>query len=965
MNFRSPGSGPARQARLLRLRRWPRTVLIVAAAIIAFVVVVIVVCGVWTDFLWFSAVHYTSVFATTYGVKSALFGIVGVFMAAAVGLNAALAYRLRHVHRPVTPEQRGLDRHRIALEPRRRLVFGAGAALIGVIAGLTATGKWQTWLLFANRTSFGAKDPQFHLDISFFVFVYPFIRMVLTYLFVAVLLSLLAAAAVHYLYGGLRLQPVSGRATAAARMHLFALIGLFMLFKAVAYWIDRYGIDLAQGGTVSTGASYTDVNAVLPAKTVLAAIAVVCALLFFAGAARQSALLPAVGFGLLVLSAILIGGVYPAIVQQFIVKPNALAKETPYLQREIDSTRTAYAVNNAVTAPYQGSTAAAPAALAAQVAALPSERLIDPAVVSQTFQQLQQVKSFYSFPGQLTMDRYQVPGGGPRPQDMVAGVRGLSGPPAGQANWVNTHLVYTHGFGFVAASANTVQADGDPSFTESDIPPTGLLGSFQPRVYFGRQETQYAIVGAPRGRAPMEFDYPDQSATGQRDTTYTGGGGVPIGSFWHRLLYAVALHEPNILLSGSINADSRILTVRDPLARVAKVAPFLALDGDPYPVVADHGIYWVVDGYTSTDEYPYSQRLGLQAATADSASPGGAAYGQPGQLNYIRNSVKAVVNAYTGAVTLYQWDTGDPVLRSWMKAFGGIIKPRSAIPPALLAHLRYPEALFGVQRQILASYHVRQAQPFYGGQNFWTVPADPSGHGAQPPYYLTMSMPGYQGPDFSLSTSFVQRGRPNMAAYMAVDSNPQSPDYGRIQVLDLPQAAAIPGPEQVQNSFETDPTASIQLSQLRRGGSRVTLGNLVVLPVGGGFLYVEPVYVESSAAGSTGSYPTVQRVFASFGGNVGYGQTLAAALGQLLGTPAGQSGTGPAGPGAGSGRASAAVRGDLRQVQNYYQQAQAALRSGNFAAYGQDMTKMKAALDHAQQASSGRPVSAPSPRTSR
>ena len=264
----------------------------------------------------------------------------------------------------------------------------------------------------------------------------------------------------------------------------------------------------------------------------------------------------------------------------------------------------------------------------------------------------------------------------------------------------------------------------------------------------------------------------------------------------------------------------------------------------------------MVNGYTTTDEYPYSQRLGLQAATADSASPGGAAYGQPGQLNYVRNSVKAVVNAYTGAVTLYQWDTGDPVLRSWMKAFGGIIKPRSAIPAALLAHLRYPEALFGVQRQILASYHVRQAQPFYGGQNFWTVPArPPSGQGAQPPYYLTMSMPGYQGPDFSLTTSFVQRGRPNMAAYMAVDSNRNRRTTARIQVLDLPQAAAIPGPEQVQNSFETDPTASIQLSQLRRGGSRVTLGNLVVLPVGGGFLYIEPVYVESSAAGSTGSYP--------------------------------------------------------------------------------------------------------------
>jgi uncharacterized membrane protein (UPF0182 family) len=973
VTFRSPGSGahPADRGRLLRVRRWPRTAALVAGGAIAVVVVLVVACGVWTDYLWFSSVHYASVFATTYAVKWALFGIAGVFMAAAVGLNAALAYRLRPSHRPSSPEQRGLDRYRIALEPRRRLAVIAGAAVIGLITGLTATSQWQTWLLFANRTSFHAQDPQFHLDLSFFVFVYPFLRMVLGYLLAAMLLSVLAAAGVHYLYGGLRLQAASGRATAAARAHVFALLGVFVLLKAVSYWIDRYGIDLAQGGTVSTGASYTDVNAILPAKTVLAVIAVVCALLFFAGAARKSTMMPAVGFGLLVLSAILIGGVYPAIVQQFVVKPNALAKETPYLQREINNTRNAYAVNGAVTEPYQATSAAAPAVVAARAAALPSVRLVDPGVVSQTFQQLQQVKSFYSFPGQLDIDRYQVPGGGPQPQDTVVGVRGLSGPPPGQANWINTHLVYTHGYGFVAASANTVQANGDPSFTESDIPPRGALGPFQPRIYFGGQQTQYAIVGAPRGLPPMEFDYPDQTAAGQSDTTYTGGGGVPIGSFLNRLLYAVTFHEPSILLSGAINADSRLLYIRDPLARVAKVAPFLTLDGDPYPVVADHGIYWVVDGYTTTDGYPYSQRLDLQSATADSSRPGGAAYGQPAaQLNYIRNSVKAVVNAYTGAVTLYQWDAADPVLRSWMKALPGIIRPRSDIPAALLAHLRYPQALFDVQRQILASYHVRQAQPFYDGQNFWTVPGNPSGlapnHGAQPPYYLTMSMPGYPAPEFSLSTSFVQRGRPNMAAFMAVDSNPLSPDYGRIRILDLPQDAAIPGPEQVQNAFETDPTPSIQLSQLRRGGSKVILGNLITLPAGGGFLYIEPVYVEASAAGSTGSYPTVQRVFASYGGNVGYGQTLADALSQLFGLGAGQPGSGqggrPAQGAVGSGGANAAALGYLKQAQDYYRQGQAALRSGNFAAYGQDMAKMKAALDQAQQAAAGRPASAPSGR---
>ncbi|HLX47050.1 MAG TPA: UPF0182 family protein [Streptosporangiaceae bacterium] len=952
MTFRVPGANgnvPGRGT--ARRRRWPRRAAIVAAAILAFVIVMAVGSGIWTEFLWFSSVHYTSVFATSYGVKWALFGITGVLMAGAAGFNAALAYRLRPENTTSTPEQRALDGYRVALEPRRWLVLGICSGLIGLISGLTAAASWRTWLMFVNRTSFHIRDPQFHLDLSFFVFVYPFIQMVLTYLFAAVLLSTAIAAGVHYLYGGLRVQSSSGRATAAAQAHLFTLLGLFVLVKAVSYWIDRYGIDLAQGGTVATGASYTDVNAVLPAKTVLAAIAVVCAVLFFAGAIRKRALLPAVGFGLLVLSAILIGGVYPAIVQQFVVKPNALAKEAPYLQREIGSTRAAYAVDGAVTMPYQAASVAASSSLAAQAAALPSVRLIDPGVVSQTFQQLQQVKSFYSFPGQLDVDRYQIPGAGSQPQDMVVGVRGLGGPPPGQATWVNTHLVYTHGFGFAAASANAVQGDGDPDFTESDIPPHGVLGSYQPRIYFGQQQTQYAIAGAPRGRAPMEFDYPNESTAGQVDNTYTGGGGVPIGSFLNRLLYAVKFHEPNILLSSAINADSRILYVRDPLSRVAKIAPFLTLDGDAYPVVADHSIYWIVDGYTTTDDYPYSQRLDLQQATADSTSPGGSAVGQPGdgELNYIRNSVKAVVNAYTGAVTLYQWDRSDPVLDTWMKAFSGIIKPRRDIPPALLAHMRYPSDLLDVQRQILASYHVTQAQAFYGGQNFWTLPDDPSGPNPnvapQPAYYLTMTMPGYPAPEFSLSTSFVQRGRPNMAAFMTVDSNPRSPDYGRIRILDLPQDTAIPGPEQVQNSFETNPTASIQLSQLRKGGSKVILGNLITLPFGGAFLYIEPVYVEASAAGSTGSYPTEQRVFVSFGGNVGYGQTLAGALGQLFGTPGSSGGTPPA-----HSTGSSAALKYVKQAQQYYQQGQQALRTGDFAAYGQDMAKMKNALDQAERA---------------
>jgi len=896
---------PGRPA--LRLPRWPRYLVPVVAGLIALGILVTIIAGVWTDWLWYRSVQYSSVFGAIYGTRWALFFVVGIFMAAMVGLNAVLAYRLRPVYRPAASAERpGVEAYRMAVDPHRRLLLGIVLGLVGVISGITASGAWRTWLLFINQVPFGRTDPQFHLDISFFVFTYPFLRLVLSYLFAAVILSLLAAVAVHVLYGGLRWQARRPRATMAAQAHLFVLVGVFVLLKGVAYWVDRWGINFSQRGAVTTGASYTDVNAVLPAKTVLAVIAVLCALLFFAGAVRRSALLPAVGLGLLVLSAILIGGVYPAIIQQFVVKPNELAKEYPYIQREITQTRLAYAVTGAQVQPYVGVSTLASGALRNESVSLPGFRLMDPSVVSRAFQQLQQVKGFYQFPGTLSVDRYVLPGDGPVPQDLVVAVRGLSGPPAGQGNWINTHLVYTHGFGFVAARENSVAGGGTPDYVESDLPPRGELGGFQPRVYFGEGENNYVIVGGPSGKqGGEELDYPYPNVGGQKNTTYQGSGGVPVGSPLSRILYAIKFRELNILLSGAINGYSKILYDRDPLARVAKVAPFLTLDGSPYPVVANHNIWWVVDGYTTTDLYPYSQRLSMPAATTTSQTPNGGVAGQPtGSINYIRNSVKAVVNAYTGAVHLYQWGPPDPLLEAWRKAFPGVIQPGSEIPPYLLPHLRYPPDLFEIQRQVLAQYHVGNPQSFYGGQNFWAIPNDPTGavvnRFSQPPYYLTETIPGYRQPEFSLTTTFVPRNRANAAAVMVVDSNPTQRGYGTIRVLQLPQNAVTEGPSQVQGAFESNAAASAELTLLRRGGSIVTLGNMITIPVGGGLLYIEPVYVTASAAGSTGSYPSLQRVFAYYGGHpVGFQPSLSAALAQVFtGSTPGQSGDlAQAGPG--------------------------------------------------------------------
>ncbi len=912
----------------------------------AAVVVIVVAASLATDYLWFGSLGYARVFLVSYCARWALLLGGGAVLAGLTGLNAVIAFRLRPADRP-DPRRAGGGGYRAALEAHRKLLLWLALLTIGGVSGVAMASQWQTWLLFWDRVPFGRTDPVFGVDISFFVFDYPFIRLLIGYLFAVVVVSLVVAAGVHALCGGLRWQGRRPAATTAAQSHVFLLLGMFVLLKGVAYWFDRYGIDFSQRGNAGTGASYTDLTAVLPAKTALAVIALLCALLFFAGAVRKRAMLPAVGFCLLVLSAILVGGLYPVIIQQFVVKPNELAKESSYITREISATRRAYGVSRVRVIAYPATRPRPPGALASQLAALHGVPLVDPALIAPAFQQLQQVKGYYKFPGALAVDRYLLPGDGPVPQDVVVGVRGLPGPPPGQQTWVNTHLVYTHGFGFVAARADSAQSSGAPAFVAGGIPPGGPLnravGRYQPRIYFGPQQDSYVIVGGRAGRNPAELDYP--AGNGQRNNTYTGGGGVSLASPLTRLAYAVAFRQPDIALSGAVNARSRILYNRQPLQRVAAVAPFLTPDPGLYPVISGHQILWVVDCYTTTDFYPYSERVDLAQATATSQDPAGTA---AGQVNYLRDSVKAVVNAYTGAVTLYQWGAADPILRAWEKAFPGLIKPARDIPRSLLAHLRYPQELFEVQRQILATYHVVGAQSFYTGQDFWSVAADPAGPAGstlrQPPSYLTLSVPGYRHPEFSLVTAFVSRGQASLAAFMAVDSNPTQPGYGTIRILAVPQGDVLPGPAQVRGAFEAFPQAVSDFAAFRRGGSALTLGSLAILPVGGSFLYAEPVYVRPPA-GQGGGYPVLRRVFVydpSLAQPVGYGPSLAAALAQLVSRTAPATGT-AAGPGS-------AVRADLQAAESDYARALADFGAGDFAGFGQYLALMKQELDDALRA---------------
>ena len=904
--------------------------------------------GFYADWLWFKSVNYTKTWSTILGTKAILFVITGLITALLVMFNVLLAYKRRPLYVPISVEADNLERYRAQVEPIRRGLFIGGFIALFYFAGTSGSTMWRSWLLFKNSTGFGVKDPQFNMDISFFAFRLPFWQTLIGWAISTLVLSIIGSLVVHYLYGGIRLQVREDRTTVAARVQLSVLLGLVVLLKAVAYWFDRYALALKDSKLI-TGLTFTDVNAVLPAKAILAGIALVCALLFFANIVRRSWVLPAAGTALLVISSVLIAGLYPAAIQTFQVKPSESSKEAPFIQRNIDATRAAYGLENVTVSDYQATLTTSAGQLTKDAATISNIRLMDPNVISATFRQLQQIKPYYTFPESLDIDRYTVDG---VKRDAVVAVRELNINGNPSRNWINDHLVYTHGFGFVAAFGNTRDADGKPSFVVGNLPPTKGLGDFEPRVYFGENVPDYSIIGGVKTNSPVEFDYPDDtSANGQKNYTYSGSGGVPIGSLLNKVVFALKYQEQRILLSSLINKDSKILFERNPRDRVAKVAPWLTLDGDSYPALVDGRIVWIIDGYTTSAGYPYSRQTTLSNATSDALTANSASITAQGNenINYIRNSVKATVDAYSGKVTLYQWDEKDPVLKTWSKAFPGIVQPKATISKQLLEHIRYPEDMFRVQREVLSSYHVKTASAFYGGQDFWRVPRDPSTFGAnasaQPPYYLTLQMPGEAKPEFALTTPFVPRGgRENLSAFAVVNSD-SGPNYGKITVLQLPRSTNVAGPSQVASNFEAKPEVANSLSLLRQGGSDVVLGNLLTLPVGGGLLYVQPVYVRATA--NSAAYPLLQKVLVSFGDQIGYDDTLKGALDQVFGGNSGTAAGGTSTNGTTGVTTSSSLANSLASAKKAYADGLAALAKGDFAAYDKAQKRLKSALDAA------------------
>lgn len=961
------------------------------------------VARLWTDVLWYRSVGFLGVqwrvLATTLGLF-----LLGTLLSFGVVAGAIwAAHRVRPPARALAAGTDPLERYRKQVEAVPRWTLLGLPAFVALFLGAAMAASWQDALLFLNRQPFGVTDPEFGHDIGFYVFTLPFVAVVVDVLLAVLVLAVVANVLTHYLWGGISLTPRHDGAhiTRAAAWQVAGLTAAALVVKAVDWLVQRWQSTTAMGPRTA-GPGYAEVHSRLPMLAILAASAVVVALVVLHSARTRSWRLPLAATGLLVVTSLLGTGVYPALLQRIVVLPSEASKEEPYIQRGIDATRAAYGIEGAEVVPYDARTAATSDALAEDRESIPGIRLMDPDVIGPTVKQLQGIRNYYQFPDTLDVDRYEVDG---RTEEQVVAVRelDLDGVPAGQRNWVNDHTVYTHGFGLVAADSSEKSGKGEPVFTEKNIPPTqDLAGEYEPRIYFGESSPVYSVVGAPEGAAPRELDRPDGSATGQANTTYDGDGGVPVGSWVNRIAYAVKYQETNFLLADAFNAESQLLDHRTPRERVQRVAPWLTLDGDPYPTIVDGRVLWVVDGYTTTSHYPYSETTQLDRTTADGTTASSANVATAsGRVNYLRNSVKATVDAYDGEVTLYAWDEEDPLLAAWSQAFPGTVRPRSEIGSELMSHLRYPQDLFKAQREMLSRYHVTSAGAFFGGQDFWRVPDDPTqedgGH-TQPPYYLSVQMPEQEEPRFSLTSTYKPVGeREVLSGFLAVDADAGADagepreGYGDLRLLELPRETSVPGPGQMQNMLTSSNDSSTDFSQTlsqflslnQQRGSDVSFGNQLTLPVGGGILYVEPIYVQSTG---DSSYPLLRLVVVSFGNELAWGETLDSALDQLFSESSGSgsgkgSGSGGEGSGGGSGqewgKESGKESGDqsgkgstedgwsssaphpedpealakaLADAEKAVAEADEALAEGDFTRYGKAQEKLRDAIERATEA---------------
>lgn len=919
--------------------------------IIAIFIALVAASGVYTDLLWFDQLGFKSVFTTQVFAQVLAFAAGAAIAGAVVWASVWVAVRTRPIYAR-SFEGGNAEAFRLLAEQLRKLAQVALPVLAAIVAGIAAASQWQTFAVFANHTYTGTTDAQFGLDVGFYLFDLPFYNWLVGFAATLLLTALVLASVAHYMFGNIRFNGRSATVAKPARLQISITAALFLATQGAALWLDQYATMTSDSG-LYTGATYADVNAAIPSFQILSLIAFVVAILFLATAIIGRWRIALVGTGLMVVSSIVLAGIFPWVVQTFQVVPNERTLEAEFIKRNIDATRIAYGLGDINMVDYQAKTTTDATALRADVDTTANIRIIDPALVADAFKQLQQVQQYYSFTKHLDVDRYSING---KTQDTVVAVRELNQSGLGTSqSWYNNTIVYTHGYGVVAAYGNQSSTDGQPVFLQSGIPNAGALGQFEPRVYFGEESPNYSIVGPSTGSA-RELDYPDSTGASASSYTFAGNGGPKLAGFVNRLAYALKFQSEQILLSDAIGDKSQILYNRNPIDRVKAVAPYLTLDGDAYPAVVDGHVQWIVDGYTTSASYPYSSAENFSQAVADSSGERGLVRGN---INYIRNSVKATVDAYDGSVKLYAWDAKDPILKTWSKIYPNTILPVSKMSGALISHVRYPSDLFRVQRTVLGNYHVTDAGVFYSQSDGWMTPNDPTGNVSamngstlQPPYYLSMKLPGQATSNFSLYTTFIPRStseqsRNVLRGYLVADSDAGSTDgqvssnYGKLTLLSVPKSLNIPGPGMVQNNFSADSDVSRLLNILRQGSTKVLNGNLLTLPVGGGLLYVQPVYIQST--GET-SYPLLKKVLVAFGDKIAFEDTLNGALDSLFGGSTGSvTPTDPTTPQTPTS-VSAEIKAQLAIAKQALTDKSAALAANDWTAYGRADARLSAAI---------------------
>ena len=871
----------------------------------------------YADWLWFQEVGYVSVFlrvaATRGGLLIGLGLVTFVFLSA--NLRAAVRARPPDVFWELE-EPLGLP-SRLVLEPvLQRLVTPVSAAL-ALLFGISASAEWQAVLLYEHAQPFGIEDPLFGRDVAFYVFQLPLWRRALSWAFGATLVALVSTTLVYFLGRVLVLTARGPVITARARAHLLVLLSLLLFAKAGDFWLDRYELLYSHRGAV-LGATYTDVHATLPALQWLTVLTALCALTALIHVFRRSTRPVLAGLAVVVVGWMVGVWAFPTLVQRLRVAPNALVAESPYIAHHIGMTRRAFALDRIEERNFPARETLTAADLARNAPTLKNIRLWDHAPLLATFAQLQEIRTYYRFVD-VDNDRYTVDG---EYQQVMLSARELSyqnlprdvqGQDADR-QWINEHLQYTHGYGAVVGPVNRITAEGLPELYIKDIPPTSRtsLRITRPEIYFGEVSNEYVFV---RTRS-QEIDYP--SGGENVFTTYAGQGGVPVGSFWRRLLLSIRFGSYRILLSPEITSESRVLFHRQIVERVRRIAPFFRFDADPYLVIRENGrLAWLLDGYTVTDRFPYSERV-------------------VGLGNYVRNAVKVVVDAYDGTVAFYIADAQDPIVQAYGAAFPGLLQPIAAMPPDLRAHIRYPAGFFAVQARMYATYHMQDARVFYNKEDIWSVPRVPDGgrDREQDPYYTIMRIPGESREEFVLLMPFTPLRRDNMIAWLAARSDGAA--YGRLSAFLFPKQRLVYGPRQIAARIDQDAVISQQLTLWSQRGSTVLRGSLLAIPVEESLLYVQPLYL----AAEKGSIPELKRVIVAYSNQIAMDETFDASLQGLFGrrlggAPALARPAEPSGDG---------VAGLVGRAWDAWTRAQDSLRRGDWGAYGEAQRRLEEAL---------------------